>query len=48
MSPSRWNETIAARSEETLSTRLVEPYVIERQLPYWYVHTWDRTRDAQR
>jgi proteasome accessory factor BC len=34
--------------EETLSTRLVEPYVIERQLPYWYVHTWDRTRDAQR
>jgi predicted DNA-binding transcriptional regulator YafY len=34
--------------EETLSTRLVEPYVIERQLPWWYVHTWDRTRDAQR
>ena len=34
--------------EETLSTRLVEPYVIERELPYWYVHTWDRTRDAQR
>ena len=34
--------------EETLSTRLVEPYVIDRQLPYWYVHTWDRTRDAQR
>jgi proteasome accessory factor BC len=34
--------------EESLSTRLVEPYVLERQLPYWYVHTWDRTRDAQR
>ena len=34
--------------EETLSTRVVEPYVIERQLPYWYVHTWDRTRDGQR
>jgi proteasome accessory factor BC len=34
--------------EETLSTRLVEPYVLERELPYWYVHTWDRTRDAQR
>jgi proteasome accessory factor BC len=34
--------------EETLSTRVVEPYVIERQLPYWYVHTWDTTRDAQR
>ena len=34
--------------EESLSTRLVEPYVLERQLPNWYVHTWDRTRDAQR
>ena len=34
--------------EETLSTRIVEPYVIERQLPWWYVHTWDTTRDAQR
>ena len=34
--------------EETLSTRVVEPYVIERQLPFWYVHTWDTTRDAQR
>jgi predicted DNA-binding transcriptional regulator YafY len=34
--------------EETLSTRLVEPHVIERQLPWWYVHTWDRTRNAQR
>ncbi len=34
--------------EETLSTRIVEPYVIERKLPFWYVHTWDRTRDAQR
>ena len=34
--------------EETLSTRIVEPYVIDRQLPYWYVHTWDRTRDGQR
>ena len=34
--------------EETLSTRVVEPHVIERQLPYWYVHTWDRTREGQR
>ncbi len=34
--------------EETLSERLVEPYVIERELPHWYVHTWDRTRDGQR
>ena len=22
--------------------------MLERELPYWYVHTWDRTRDAQR
>ena len=29
-------------------THLVEPYVLERSLPYWYVHTWDRTRDGQR
>ncbi len=34
--------------EDTLSTRVVEPYLLERQLPNWYVHTWDRTRDAQR
>ena len=34
--------------EDTLSTRLVEPHVIDRQMPFWYVHTWDRTRDAQR
>ena len=34
--------------EDSLSTRLVEPYMLERQLPNWYVHTWDRTRDAQR
>jgi proteasome accessory factor C len=34
--------------DDTLSTRLVEPHVIDRQLPFWYVHTWDRTRDAQR
>jgi proteasome accessory factor BC len=34
--------------EDTLSTRLVEPYMIERELPFWYVHTWDRSRDGQR
>jgi proteasome accessory factor BC len=34
--------------EETTSEHLVEPYSIERRLPYWYVHTWDRTRDAER
>jgi proteasome accessory factor C len=34
--------------DQAASTRLVEPYSIERQLPYWYVHTWDRTRDGER
>jgi len=30
------------------STRLVEPYTIERELPFWRVHTWDRTADGPR
>jgi proteasome accessory factor C len=30
------------------STRLVEPYSLERELPNWYVHTWDRTSDGAR
>ncbi|MGN6430428.1 MAG: helix-turn-helix transcriptional regulator [Gaiellaceae bacterium] len=34
--------------EETTSGHLVEPYSMERRLPFWYVHTWDRTRDAER
>src|ERR671915_1794633 len=34
--------------EERLQTRVVEPYVLERRLPHWYVHTWDRGPDAQR
>ena len=33
---------------EDLSVRKIEPYALERELPYWYVHSWDRTRDAQR
>ena len=33
---------------ETPSTRRVEPYTIERELPVWRVHTWDRTVDAAR
>src|SRR5947208_6523777 len=32
--------------EEEVSTHLVEPYSLERRLPYWYIHTWDRTPDA--
>jgi proteasome accessory factor C len=34
--------------EDEVSTHLVEPYSLERKLPYWYVHTWDRTRDGER
>jgi proteasome accessory factor BC len=34
--------------EGTPSVHLVEPYTIERRLPHWYVHTWDRTRDDER
>src|SRR5690348_11060637 len=30
------------------STRVVEPYSLERQLPNWYVHTYDRSSDAER
>jgi proteasome accessory factor C len=30
------------------STRIVEPYKLERQLPYWHVHTWDRTKGGER
>jgi proteasome accessory factor C len=33
---------------ETTTRRVVEPYWFERRLPFWYVHTWDRTRDASR
>ena len=34
--------------EESSSTRVVEPYSLERELPNWRVHTWDRTRDGER
>ncbi|MDQ3778657.1 MAG: WYL domain-containing protein, partial [Actinomycetota bacterium] len=30
------------------TARVVEPYRLERRLPHWYVHTWDRDRDAER
>ena len=32
--------------EEEPTHRVIEPYQLERELPYWYVHTWDRTRDG--
>jgi proteasome accessory factor C len=34
--------------EESSSRRVVEPYSLERELPNWRVHTWDRTRDGER
>ena len=34
--------------EDEVSTHLVEPYSLERRLPFWYVHTWDRTREGER
>src|ERR671932_2556683 len=32
----------------TPTKRIVEPYALERELPNWSVHTWDRTRDGER
>jgi predicted DNA-binding transcriptional regulator YafY len=34
--------------EETSSTRIVEPYKLERELPNWRVHTWDRAKGDER
>ncbi len=34
--------------EDVPTSRLVEPYTIERELPFWRVHTWDRTVDGPR
>jgi len=34
--------------EDAPSRRVVEPYKLERKLPWWYVHTWDRTRDGEK
>jgi predicted DNA-binding transcriptional regulator YafY len=37
------------KPDETKTTmRVIEPYKIERDLPNWYIHAWDRTRDAAR
>jgi proteasome accessory factor BC len=34
--------------EESPTLRRVEPYTMERELPVWRVHTWDRTVDGAR
>src|SRR6266542_4759555 len=36
------------QGEQTYSEHIVEPYKLDRYLPYWYVHTWDSTRDGER
>jgi proteasome accessory factor C len=35
-------------AESAPTTRVVEPYSFGRELPNWYVHTWDRTSDGER
>jgi predicted DNA-binding transcriptional regulator YafY len=34
--------------EKEPSARVIEPYQLERELPYWYVHAYDRSSDASR
>jgi proteasome accessory factor BC len=34
--------------EDAPTQRVIEPFHIERELPFWYVHAFDRTRGAQR
>ena len=33
---------------ERPESRVIEAYRLQRELPYWYVHAWDRLRDAPR
>jgi predicted DNA-binding transcriptional regulator YafY len=35
-------------AEGETSRRTIEPHALERELPWWYVHSWDRSREAQR
>jgi proteasome accessory factor C len=39
-------EYVNAEGDKTVRT--IEPHVIERELPYWYVHSWDRGKDGQK
>jgi proteasome accessory factor BC len=34
--------------EKEPTTRVIEPYQLERELPYWYVHAYDRSSEASR
>jgi len=35
-------------SDAQPSKRVIEPYTFSRALPWWYVHTWDRTSNGER
>jgi predicted DNA-binding transcriptional regulator YafY len=35
-------------TETSPSQRTIEPYQLERRLPNWYVHAWDRSSDAEK
>jgi proteasome accessory factor C len=35
-------------TETTPSQRTIEPYQLERRLPNWYVHAWDRGSDSEK
>ncbi|HEV3480565.1 MAG TPA: WYL domain-containing protein [Gaiellaceae bacterium] len=34
--------------ERQPTTRVIEPYQLERELPNWYLHAYDRTNDGER
>jgi proteasome accessory factor C len=35
-------------TESTPTLRTIEPYQLERKLPYWYVHAWDPSSDSEK
>jgi len=35
-------------TESTPTLRTIEPYQLERKLPYWYVHAWDPGSDSEK
>ena len=43
-----WTSSTSRSARKAVVAHVVEPYWLERQLPHWYVHTWDRTRDDVR
>jgi proteasome accessory factor BC len=35
-------------TDATPTLRTIEPYQLERRLPYWYVHAWDPSSDSEK